>query len=130
MRGRIDWKYALLRLELDHPGFDASVLSEFRTRLIAAGAETVLFETLLTSFHERRLLKARGRQRTDSTHVLAAVQVLNRLELVGETLRHALEHARRGGPGLARRAAPARLGSTAMPRADEEYRLPRRADRA
>lgn len=34
---------------------------------------------------------AGGRQRTDSTHVLAAVRALNRLEFVGETLRAALE---------------------------------------
>jgi transposase len=37
VRGRIDWKY-LLGLELTDPGFDASVLSEFRSRLVAGGA--------------------------------------------------------------------------------------------
>ena len=46
VRSRIDWKYAL-RLELTDPGFDASVLCEFRTRLIAGSAETLLFDTLL-----------------------------------------------------------------------------------
>jgi transposase len=35
-------------------------------------------------------LKSRGKQRTDSTHVLAAIRRLHRLELVGETMRHAL----------------------------------------
>jgi transposase len=89
VRSRIDWKY-VLRLELSDPGFDASILSEFRTRLIAGGAETLLLETLLTWCRERQLLTARGRQRTDSTHVLAAVRALNRVELAAETMRHAL----------------------------------------
>ena len=88
VRGRIDWKY-LLSLELDDPGFDASVLCEFRARLLAGGQETRLLDTLLTLCRERGLLKAGGRQRTDSTHVLAAVRARNRLELVGETMRHA-----------------------------------------
>ena len=89
VRGRIDWKYARC-LELDDHGFDASVLSEFRDRLSASGTEAVLFETLLKALKEARLVKPRSRQRTDSTPVLAAIQVLNRLKLVGETLRHAL----------------------------------------
>ena len=89
MRGRIDWKYALA-LELTDPGFDASILREFRTRLLHGEAEHLLLETLLTLLHERGLRKARGTQRTDSTHVLAAIRTLNRLELVGETMRVAL----------------------------------------
>jgi transposase len=89
VRSRIDWKY-VLRIELTDAGFDASVLSEFRTRLIAGAAEYLLFDTLLMWCREPRLVKARGRQRTDSTHILAAVRALNRTEVVGETLRHAL----------------------------------------
>ena len=89
VRSRIDWKY-LLRLELTDAGFDASVLSEFRTRLIDGGSESLLLDTLLTWCRERQLLKERGRQRTDSTHVLAAVRALNRVELAAETMRHAL----------------------------------------
>jgi transposase len=89
VRRRIDWKY-VLRLELTEPGFDASVLSEFGTRLVVGAAESLLFDTLLTWCRERQLVKARGRQRTDSTHILAAVRALNRLEVVGETMRHAL----------------------------------------
>src|SRR6266516_3871659 len=69
VRGRIDWKYAL-GLELTDPGFDASVLSEFRARLVSGSAEQLLLETLLARCRERGWLKARGRQRTDSTHVL------------------------------------------------------------
>ena len=90
VRARIDWKYALA-LPLADPGFDHTVLSEFRRRLVEGGAEAVVLDGLLERFRQRGLLKARGRQRTDSTHVLAAVRALNRLELVRETVRHALD---------------------------------------
>jgi transposase len=89
VRARIDWKYAL-GLEMEDPGFHYSVLSEFRTRLLDGGAEQLLLDSMLDRFKTRKLLKARGKQRTDSTHILAAVRTLNRLELVGETLHHAL----------------------------------------
>jgi len=89
VRARIDWKY-LLSLELTDPGFDFSVLSEFRDRLLAGSAEELLLEKLLERCRALGLLTARGQQRTDSTHVLAAIRVLNRLELVAETLRAAL----------------------------------------
>jgi transposase len=79
-----------LALELTDTGFDYSVLSEFRARLLQGGQEAQLLETLLTLFQEKGWLKARGVQRTDSTHVLAAIHFLHRLELVGETLRAAL----------------------------------------
>lgn len=89
VRSRIDWKYALA-LDLTDPGFDSSVLSEFRDRLIDGAVEQHLFDTLLTLFREQGLLNRRGRQRTDSTHVLAAIRALSRLALLGETVRHAL----------------------------------------
>ena len=89
VRSRIDWKYALA-LELTDPGFDYSVLSEFRARLLEGQAQQRLLETVLALGRERGWLKARGKQRTDSTHVLAAIHALNRLENAGETLRHAL----------------------------------------
>jgi len=122
VRGRIDWKYALC-LELDDPGFDASVLSEFRDRLIAAGAETALFETLLAALKAAGLVKPRGRQRTDSTHVLAAIHVLNRLELVGETLRHALNTLAAVAPDWLQSWVPADWFAR-YSRRFEEYRLP------
>jgi transposase len=90
VRARIDWKYAL-SLELANPGFDASVLCEFRSRLLEGGSERLLFDHLLDRYREMGLVKARGKQRTDSTRILAAVRGLNRLELVGETMRHALD---------------------------------------
>jgi transposase len=43
VRARIDWKYAL-GLEITDTGFDASVLSEFRTRLVEGQAELLLFD--------------------------------------------------------------------------------------
>src|SRR3954470_3190086 len=89
IRARVDWKY-LLGLELTDPGFDASVLCEFRSRLLAGGAEGLLLERLLARCKALGLLKARGRQRTDSTHVLACVRATNRLGCAIETMRHAL----------------------------------------
>ena len=89
VRDRIAWKYAL-SLELRDAGFDYSVLSEFRTRLLEGNAGQRLLDRMLEQFQTYGLLKAGGQQRTDSTHVLAAVRELNRLENVGETLRHAL----------------------------------------
>jgi transposase len=89
VRARIDWKYAL-GLELTNEGFDYSILSEFRSRLIAVGREHQLLDEMLKRFSEKGWIKARGRARTDSTHILAAIRQLNRLECVGETLRCAL----------------------------------------
>ena len=105
MRGRIDWKYAL-GLALTDPGFDHTVLSEFRTRLVEGQAELLLLDALLRRLQEEGLVKARGRQRTDSTHVLAAVRGLNRLERVGETLRAALNELATVAPGWLREVAP------------------------
>ena len=86
VRARIDWKY-LLGLDLTDPGFDHSVLCEFRSRLLAGSAEERLLHKLLDACQARRgLLKARGQQRTDATRVLAAIRSLNRLELLGEPL--------------------------------------------
>ncbi len=90
VRERLDWKY-LLGLELSDPGFDASVLSEFRQRLLAQGAEERLLDKLLVVSRQRGWLKAGGKMRTDATHVLAAVRSLHHLETVGETLRAVLE---------------------------------------
>jgi transposase len=90
VRGRSDWKYAL-GLELTAAGFHYAVRSEFRARVMAGGREAHFLDALLRTCKARGWLKARGRQRTDSTHVRGAVRALNRLILVGETLRHALE---------------------------------------
>ncbi|WP_327043812.1 IS1182 family transposase [Microbispora sp. NBC_01189] len=90
VRADLSWKYAL-GLELDDPGFDASVLSEFRSRVVEHGLEELALDLLVAALIERGLLKAGGKQRTDSTHVISAVRDLNRLELAGECVRAALE---------------------------------------
>jgi transposase len=105
VRARIDWKY-LLGLELTDPGFDFSVLSEFRVRLLAGGAEARLLEKLLARCRERELVKARGKQRTDATRVLAAIRVMNRLELIGETIRAALNELSTVAPAWLQSVAP------------------------
>ncbi|QLG13019.1 IS1182 family transposase (plasmid) [Deinococcus sp. D7000] len=89
VRGHLAWKYAL-SLELDDPGLDASVLCEFRTRLLTTPEPLSWLDQLLSLCVERGLLQRHGKQRTDSTHVLAAIRVMNRLELVTECLRAAL----------------------------------------
>ncbi len=127
VRGRIDWKYALA-LELTDPGFDHTVLSEFRARLVAGETALLLLDTLLARSRELGLLKRRGRQRTDSTHVLAAVRVLNRLERVGETLRAALNELATVAPDWLRALAPvawyerygARVENYDLPKSDAE----------
>ncbi|MFL4901656.1 transposase [Streptomyces sp. MMS24-I2-30] len=86
----IDWKYAL-GAELTDTGFDASVLSRFRTRLAGHSMERVVFDRLLEHCKDEGLVTAGGKQRTDSTHVISAVRDLNRLELAGESVRAVLE---------------------------------------
>jgi transposase len=97
VRSRIDWKYAL-GLSLKYAGFDYSILSPFRERLLAGHQEALLFERILERLKEQGLLKHKAQQRTDSTHVLAAVRNLNRLECVGETLRRVLDDVARLAP--------------------------------
>ncbi len=122
VRARIDWKY-LLALDLTDPGFDHSLLCEFRGRLLGGDVTERLLARVLDAAREGGLLKARGRQRTDSTHVLAAVRELNRIELLGETLRAALNAIAVAAPDWLHALAPpewrGRYG-----RRIEEMRLP------
>ena len=105
VRSRIDWKY-LLGLELEDPGFDFSVLSELRDRILGGEMEQRLLDELLERFRERGLLKERGKQRSDSTHIQAAARNLNRLECVGETLRYALNSLAELAPQWLRMQVP------------------------
>src|SRR5262245_6824367 len=123
VRGRIDWKYALA-LDLTDPGFDSSVLCEFRTRLVHGGAEPLLLEPLLQQLEAHDLLKARGTQRTDSTHILAAIRTLNRLELVGETVRYALNRLAVAAPAWLQAHLHPAWGERYRHRV-ENYRLPK-----
>jgi transposase len=125
VRRRMDWKSAL-SLELTDPGVDHTVLSAFRPRLVAGRAERLRLDPFLARARERGLLKARGRQRTDSTPVLAAIRVLNRLELVGEPLRHALNRLAVVAPDGLRAPAPAEWLERDGRRL-ENYRVPQTA---
>jgi transposase len=111
------------RLELTDPGFDASVLSEFRARLITGATESLLFDPLLTWCRDRQLVTAQGRQRTGSTHILATVRALNRIEVVGETLRHALNSLAVVAPSWLRVISPPAWKDRYARRAEED-RLP------
>jgi len=84
------WQYAL-GLAAGEEGFDHTVLSEFRARVAGHGLESVVLDRLLERLAAAGLVAAGGRQRTDSTHVIAAVAALNRLELIGESVRALLE---------------------------------------
>jgi transposase len=123
VRSRIDWKYAL-GLELTDPGFHFSVLAEFRARLVDGQSKHLLLDTMLEQFRQRGLLKARGKQRTDSTYVLAAVRDLHLLELVGETLRASLDDLAAVAPEWLRGIAPAVWFERYAHRI-EDYRLPK-----
>lgn len=123
VRARIDWKYAL-SLPLNDSGFDYSVLSEFRDRLIAGNTEELLLDKLLEQLREKKLLKGHKRQRTDSTHVLGAIRSLNRLETLGETFRAVLNSLTAAAPDWLQEHLQAewfeRYG-----RRTENYRLPK-----
>jgi len=116
-----------LGLELTDTGFDDSILSEFRARLIGdevgTGWEGVLLSRLLDQARQQGWLKARGRQRTDSTPVRAAIRTLNRLELVGETVRTALNSLAVAAPDWLQAHVPTD-GHDRYDRRSEEYRLP------
>src|SRR4051812_5492095 len=123
VRARIDWKY-LLALDLADAGFDHTVLCEFRGRLLAGVAAERLLARMLDVAREGGLLKARGRQRTDSTHVLAAVRDLNRIELLAETLRAALNAIAVVAPDWLRTLAPPEWHER-YDRRVEDMRLPK-----
>ena len=123
VRGRLDWKYCL-GLALDDPGFDFSVLSEFRSRLVAGAMETALLDALLTRLGALGLVGAGMPQRTDSTHVLGRIRDLNRLELAGESVRAALEALAAAAPGWLAGVIDASWQRVYGQRIDD-FRLPR-----
>lgn len=99
MRCRIDFKYALA-MDLDDPGFHHSVLTDFRDRLGRDGRADQLLSLALDRIRDAGMIEERGRQRTDSTQILAAARELTRLELVLEAVRAALEEASRDTPDV------------------------------
>jgi transposase len=115
------------RLELTDSGFDHSVLNHFRDRLVQSGRQELLLDRVLNLLREKQLLNERGKQRTDSTHVLAAIRVMNRLELVMETMRAALNDLSEATPIWLSSIAPtqwfvryaARIEETRLPRTEK-----------
>ena len=97
VRRCMDWKYAL-SLDLHDPGFDFTLLHDFRDRLLAHDAGQRLLDTFLATCKARGWIKARGTQRTDSTHVLAAIRTLHRLECVLEAMHYALNQLSAADP--------------------------------
>jgi len=127
VRRCMDWKYAL-SLELSDPGFNFTLLHDFRERLVRHESAQQLLDTLLGACKTRGLIKPRGTQRTDSTHVLAAIRTLNRLELALETLRAALNQLSEADATWVRQWAPLEWYEHYGPRA-ESYRLPKEASK-
>src|SRR6266542_402036 len=123
VREKLSWQYAL-GLDLDDPGFDHTVLSEFRARVVDHGLEERVLDLLLDRLVEVGLLGPGGKQRTDSTHVVGAVRDLNRLELAGESVRACLEALAVAAPGwLAQAIDVAWWGKRYTARVDA-WRLP------
>lgn len=122
VRARIDWKY-MLGLELTDAGFDFSILSEFRQRLLAGNAEERLLNHLLVCCQEHKWLKAATKQRTDSTHILARIRATNRLECVIETMRFTLNSLAKLVPDWLAGQLQPDWANRYGPRADD-YRLP------
>jgi transposase len=127
VRRCIDWKYAL-SLELTDAGFHFTILHDFRERLLTHGGAQRLLDTFLETCKARGWIKARGTQRTDSTHVLAAIRTLHRLERVLETLRAALNQLSQADAAWVRQHVPVAWYERYGPRA-ESMRLPKDASK-
>lgn len=89
-RLNLGWKYAL-DLPVDWAGFHATVLVYFRKRLVSGGQERALFDEVLNALEQAGLTRKHGAMRLDSSHVLACVARMGRLERTRQTLRLALE---------------------------------------
>ena len=122
VRTRIDWKYAL-GLDLADPGFDDSILSEFRGRVAGGGLDQMVLDTLLERLAAGGLVAAGGKMRTDSTHVVSAVRDLGRLELAGESVRACLEALAVAAPQVVRQLLDDSWGKRYAARIDT-WRMP------
>jgi transposase len=123
VRDKISWKYAV-GLELADPGFDPSVLTKFRSRLVAHGLERAVFDRLLQALKTKGLIGAGGKARTDSTHVISAVRDLNRLELAGESVRAVLEALAVAAPDWLSRVVDVAEWTTRYGARVDSWRLP------
>jgi transposase len=123
VRRCLDWKYAL-SLELTDPGFDFTLLHDFRQQLPAHAATQRLLDIFLAACKARGWLKARGIQRTDSTHVLAAIRTLQRLECVPKAMHMALNQLSKVDSAWVQQRVPREWYTRYGPRA-EQFRLPK-----
>lgn len=76
VRSRSAWKY-VLGLELTDPGFEFSMLDDYRRRLKQGSKEWLLLDWLVECCQPFGLLKTRGKQHVDTDYVLAKIQRLN-----------------------------------------------------
>jgi transposase len=97
VRRCMDWQYAL-SLDLHDPGFDFALLHDFRQRVLAHEAGQRFLDTFLATCKARGWIKARGTQRTDATHILAAIRTLHRVECGLEAMHYALNQLRAADP--------------------------------
>jgi transposase len=123
VRRCMDWKYAL-SLELSDPGFDFTLLHDFRQRLLSHDGAQLMLDTLLETCKERGWIKTRGKQRTDSTYVVAAIRRLYYLECVQQAMHHALNELSEVAPQWVQAWAPLEWYERYGPRADL-FRLPK-----
>jgi transposase len=123
VRRCMDWKYAL-SLELTDPGFDFTLLHDFRQRLLSHDGAQLMLDTLLDTCKERGWIKTRGKQRTDSTYVVAAIRRLYYLECVQQAMHHALNELSEVAPQWVQAWAPLAWYERYGPRADL-FRLPK-----
>jgi transposase len=79
-RTRMEWKYAL-RLPLNHPGLDHSLLCEFRRRLLLDAESREGFQEMLARLHAADLLGGKRASPWVADHVRATVCDLSRVEL-------------------------------------------------
>jgi transposase len=105
VRRCMDWEYAL-SLDLHDPGFDFTLLHDFRQRLLTHAAAQRLLDTFLSTCRARGWIKARGTQRTDSTHVFAAIRNLHRLECILEAMHYALNQLSQANPTWVQQHVP------------------------
>lgn len=124
LAARIDLKY-LLALPLDHEGYDYTVLCEMRNRMIEGNLERLLLDKMLECAEQQGLLKTK-KQRTDSTIVLSAARRLSRVELVIETLTHALDVLTEVMPKLVLRVAATFEQCRAYEISTFQFRIPKK----
>src|SRR5882724_7551012 len=127
VRRCMDWKYAL-SLELTDPGFDFTLLHDFRQRLLAHAVGQRFLDTFLATCKARGWIKARGTQRTDATHVLAAIRTLHRLACVLEAMHDALNQLSDVAPAWVRQQVPPEWYTRDGLRSDQA-RLPKDASK-